>query len=189
MEAAGAARPLADKFLRNILARGPSVHQVMRYDTTFKSERNRRECLALAKLLDALLARDVHAAKEVACRRLAGVHLADMSGDWNVCDVFEGVMDKQSYVPEEFLQRVVKSVMRIEALDKSAASSGRDTTQRKRTRNREAASGGATSSSRGSGARPPSRGPGDRSSSGAPASAGRKSSITGGSARGGSDKQ
>ena len=57
MEAAGAARPLADKFLRNILARGPSVHQVMRYDTTFKSERNRRECLALAKLLDAGIVR------------------------------------------------------------------------------------------------------------------------------------
>lgn len=59
MDSTGGARPIAKTVLRTILQRGPSVHHVTRYDTTFKSERNRRECLALAKILDALLARDL----------------------------------------------------------------------------------------------------------------------------------
>lgn len=193
MESTGAARPVARKMLRNILARGPSVHHVTRYDTTFKSERNRRECLALAKILDAARASDVELVKELAARRYSGVHLSDLSGDWNYCDVLEGVVDKQSYLPDDLLQRVVKSVMRVEALDKSAAP------HKDSTRKRQTGSGSASAAGRSHGrgkashtrARSTSRGPvGRGSSSGAPASAGKKrQSQSGGAARGGSDQE
>jgi hypothetical protein len=183
---------MARKMLRNILARGPSVHHVTRYDTTFKSERNRRECLALAKILDAARAGDVELVKELAARRYSGVHLSDLSGDWNYCDVLEGVVDKQSYLPDDILQRVVKSVMRVEALDKSA------TPHRGNTRQRQHNSGsGSAAAGRSSGHgkasrardRSSSRGPvGRGSSSGAPASAGKKK-HSGGAARGGSDQE
>lgn len=194
MDSTGGSRPIAGKVLRRILARGPNVHHVTRYDTTFKSERNRRECLALAKVLDALLARDVELAKELAMRRYTGVQLSDTSGDWNYCDVVEGVMDKHSYLPEEFLQRVVKSVMRVEALDKSATTSKPAARKRYGGGNAYApshASGASGSSRKGEKGRgrSSSRGPQGRGSSGAPAGAGKKKNNTGGTARGGSDQE
>jgi len=193
MESAGAARPVASSMLRNILARGPSVQHVTRYDTAFKSERNRRECLALSKILDALLAKDIRLAKEIAARRYSGVHLSDLSGDWNYCDVLEEVVDRQSYLSEEILQRVVKGVMRVEALDKSSVHVKSSSNGRKRHggganslptnsgsngRKRESQRGRPRSSSRG----PQSRG----TSSGAPAGAGKKPKSA---ARGGSDQE
>jgi hypothetical protein len=195
MESAGAARPVASKMLRNILARGPSVHHVTRYDTTFKSERNRRECLALSKILDALLAGDIRLAKELAARRYSGVHLSDLSGDWNYCDVLEEVVDKQSYLSEDILQRVVKGVMRVEALDKSSTHVKSSSNARKRLGGVSSSSSalpvnfGSTARKRESQrgrARSSSRGPQGRTPSGAPAGAGKKPKSA---ARGGSDQE
>lgn len=191
MDAAGGAGRIAKDVLRRILQRGPSVHHVTRYDTTFRSERNRRECLALAKILDALNSRDISLARELATRRYSGVQLADTSGDWNYCDVVEGVMDKQSYLPEDFLQRVVKSVMRVEALDKATPASKQPARDRKRQGGGNAPSGSSGYSRKGDKGRgrSSSRGPSHRGSSGAPAGTGKQQKSADGAKRGGSEQE
>lgn len=122
MDAAGLDRPFARAFLANVLrgSGGKSVAQVFRYDVDFaKDERSKNECWALARIADALLARDWEQALELTCRRLAGVHTASTSGNWAVCDALEMNHGRQSFVPGRVLQQALKSVVRIEALHKS----------------------------------------------------------------------
>lgn len=122
MDAAGLDRPFARAFLANVLrgSGGKSVAQVFRYDVDFaKDERSKNECWALARIADALLARDWEQALELTCRRLAGVHTASTSGNWAVCDALEMNHGRQSFVPGRVLQQALKSVVRIEALHRS----------------------------------------------------------------------
>lgn len=119
METSGLARPLADKFIRNALSgRGKrdSLFDVFK-EATFKQSRNQREVLALARILDALRVKNYSAARELVVRRLVGVQTSDTSGNWKMCDAFELVMDRQSYLPDEFLARAIKNVNRMEALE------------------------------------------------------------------------
>jgi len=76
-------------------------------------------------MIDALRAKNYSALRELLYRRLAGVHAADSSDNWALCDAFELVMDKQSFVPDAFMQRAVKNVMRIQALEKQVKGSGK----------------------------------------------------------------
>lgn len=122
MESNGLARPMAKDFIRNVLSQAGSsgsVYKVYKYDVTFHKDRNHRECLSLARVLDAVVHKQWKEVRELVCRRLAGVHAADTSDNWAMCDAFELVMDKQSFVPDSFMQRAVKNVMRMQALDKS----------------------------------------------------------------------
>ena len=64
-------------------------------------------------------------ALELTVRRLVGVQTADMSGIWAVCDQFELVMDKQSFVPDEFLARALKNAARLETLEQASRAGGR----------------------------------------------------------------
>jgi len=119
------------------------------------------------------------------------VQLADTSGDWNYCDVVEGVMDKQSHLPEDFLQRVVKSVMRMEALDKSTPAAKQPARKRQGNAHAPSHTSGTSGFSRKgdkSRGRSSSRGPSGRGSSGAPAGAGKQKSSSG-TARGGSEQE
>lgn len=139
MESSGLARPLAKKWIRNVLSlRGGKglIHDVLK-EHSFKSNRNEREVLTLARVLDALRKSDYRGARELVVRRLVGVQAADTSGNWKLCDAFELVMDRQSYVPDAFLARAIKNVHRLEALEgkqstpshsSSSASRGRKTT-------------------------------------------------------------
>ena len=97
--------------------RDGSIHKVFKYDVVFQKERNRRECLLLAKVLDAIRKKQYKLARELLCRRIAGVHSADTSGNWSMCDAFEQVLDKQSFVPDGVMQRVLKSVSRMKAVE------------------------------------------------------------------------
>lgn len=54
---------------------------------------------------------------ETVVRRLVGVETADRSGDWKLCDAFELITSKQSYVPDDFMARALKTVRRIEAIE------------------------------------------------------------------------
>jgi hypothetical protein len=142
MESSGLARPLAQAFIRNALAsRGGKglIYDVFK-EHTFKSVRNEREVLAFARVIDALRScKDSHCAKalELCVRRLVGVEAADVSGKWKMCDAFELVMNRQSYVPDAFLARAIKNVNRLEALEgtksSSSSSSGSSTRPRKTT--------------------------------------------------------
>jgi hypothetical protein len=121
-----ALEPMARKFLRNVLAEGPSVYHVFRYDLTFKHERNRRECLSLAKMIDVAREHPRHNGLllELACRRLAGVHAADQGDDWSVCDSLEGIANRQSFLPEKVMQRTVKNLLRVRSLHNVTAGRG-----------------------------------------------------------------
>ena len=126
METNGLARPMAKEFIRNVISQagsGGSVYKVYKYDVVFKKERNMRECLALAKIVDAIIHKQWDNVRELVCRRLAGVHASDTSDNWAMCDAFELVMDKQSFVPDAFMQRAIKSVMRMQALSNATAAS------------------------------------------------------------------
>lgn len=121
MESSGRAQPMAKEFIRNVLrsSGGTSVYRVFKYDVVFVSERNRRECLALARILDAALQGDMQQLVELTVRRLAGVHTADSSdNNWDACDAIEQVMERQSFVPTKFLQRTLRTVVQLQALQR-----------------------------------------------------------------------
>jgi hypothetical protein len=120
MENAGASPPMADAFIHNALqSQGGTGLLVTAFkEVKFEKERNQRECLALCRIADALRAGNYREALELTVRRLAGVHTADTSDSWAMCDVLERVMHKQSFVPEDHLQRAVKTVVRMQAIHK-----------------------------------------------------------------------
>ena len=122
MDESGLARPMAAQWLRNALASagaGGSLYKLFKDQLKFDKERNRRECMSLARVLDCLLKKERAKAQEHLVRRLAGVHAADATDDWQLCDQFELVMDRTSFVPDEHMQRAVKNVMRMRALESS----------------------------------------------------------------------
>jgi hypothetical protein len=124
MDETGLARPMAPKWIRNVLAAvgpGGSIFKLFKDEMHFEKERNRRECMALARVLDHALRDDMEHVKECLVRRLAGVHAADMTDDWGLCDQFELVLDKQSFVPDDFMQKAVKNVLRNRALNGGAS--------------------------------------------------------------------
>lgn len=114
---------MAPGWIANVLQRGSSVLRVFKNEVDFTNQRNARECQALARIIDALRKNDITAALEYAVRRCAGVQTADTTGKWDMCDQFEHVTDKQSFVPDAILQRAVKNVMRQQALTKGTTSS------------------------------------------------------------------
>lgn len=126
MEKSGIAKPLAKKWLRNLFhAAGGSARSVLSVykEHEFKSTRSQREVHCLARVIDLLLSKNYDAALETIVRRLVGVETADSSGNWKLCDAFELITERQSFVPDVFLAHALKSVKRIEALEGAAAGS------------------------------------------------------------------
>lgn len=152
-------RRMARDFILNVLSSTGGqgkLFLVFKYDVPFNHERNRREVLALAQAIDLLRVNLVKEAIELLARRLAGVHTADLSGDWAYCDQLEQ-SGHQSFLPDSVLRRVTKSVRRMEALqkkEKKSAFGGRG--------------GGAAVNPRWNDRRPPHSGP--SASSAAPSS-------------------
>jgi hypothetical protein len=131
------------------------------------------ECLALARALDALVARDVDRAKEVLSRRLGGVQLAISSnGNWDLCREieFEGI--SATYVPMEFMADALRNVTRAQAARKTMADSKRNSGDAQSNKSRKSGSRGRNSStSKSSSTQPPAE-------SRAPASSGARGSGT-----------
>jgi hypothetical protein len=134
MEESGLSKPLARKFLRNLQrAAGSRSFSVLGLykDRDVRNTRNRHEMEFLARVIDLMRkGRSAHV-MEALVRRLVGVETADRSGNWKLCDAFELITEKQSFVPDDFLARALKTVKRIEAVE------GKD---RQRDRHRDAAS-------------------------------------------------
>ncbi len=62
-------------------------------ETRFNESRNLNECHAWAEVIDAYIADhpgESTRTLELMFRRLAGVHLADSTGDWSLCDALQG---------------------------------------------------------------------------------------------------
>lgn len=129
----------ASEFIENALGRSgyDSVFRVYKVEVEFRTERNKKECLVLAEVVDALRRGDIHSALDLTTRRLAGVHLADSTnGNWNMCDALESRGSTQSFVPHATMARVLKRVAQVQAIH-AAGNHGTG-----------AASGGGGSSSR-----------------------------------------
>ncbi len=80
--------------------------------TKFKNFRNEREALAWAEAVDSYRkdhprARSSHTL-DLLCRRMAGVHLADATGNWSVCEVLQGDAIHSSLVDNDLLRDVAK---------------------------------------------------------------------------------
>lgn len=123
---AGVRRPFAAGFVANarFAAGGRTMYQLYKEVTSsFSSESSRRECLALSRILDALLAGDISAALEYTCRRLGGVHTAAETGNWAMCERLETESEQRSFVPDAFMRSALKSVVQMQAVKKSAADS------------------------------------------------------------------
>ena len=87
----------------------------------FQCESSRRECLALSRILDALLRGDTIAALEHTCRRLGGVHTAAETGNWAMCERLESEAEQRSFVPDAFMRSALQSVTQMQAVKKSVA--------------------------------------------------------------------
>ena len=142
-----------------------------------KQTRNRHEMEFLARVID-LMRKDRHEhVLEALVRRLVGVETADRSGNWKLCDAFELITEKQSFVPDDALARVLKTVRRIEAIDTAGRSStntggrgeraSRYTSETSTRDRRPTSSAPSTSEHR---VRSSSRGPSSQSTSSAPRS-------------------
>ena len=121
---AGVERSFAQGFVRNAMyaAGGRTMYQLYKEVTSvFAHESSRRECLALSRILDALLRGDAAAALEHTCRRLGGVHTAAETGNWAMCERLETEAEQRSFVPNEFMRSALKSVTQMAAVKKSAA--------------------------------------------------------------------
>ena len=71
----------------------------------------------LARAIDLMRKGRYEETLEALVRRLVGVETADRSGNWKLCDAFELITEKQSFVPDDFLARALKAVKRIEAVE------------------------------------------------------------------------
>ena len=119
-------RPMAERYIHNALSAGDATSLLQVFNArTWKSERNKNECLTLARALDHLRRGKprVSDAIELLVRRLAGVDIADETGNWSLCQALEGGSshDRQSLVPEDVMRGALKSVVQLQAIHKTAA--------------------------------------------------------------------
>jgi len=120
-------RAFHEGFVRNakFAAGGRSMFQLYKEVTSsFSHESSRRECLALSRILDALLRGDKVAALEHTCRRLGGVHTAAETGNWAMCERLETEAEQRSFVPDSFMRSALKSVTQMQAVKKSVGNGG-----------------------------------------------------------------
>jgi hypothetical protein len=99
---------------------GGRLYKTYKDDVTFKNERNRRECLSLAKVIDQARREGVKSKSlfmEMAIRRLVGVQSADTADDdWSICDEIELDSSSQTFIPPKVLQRALANTRRFLAL-------------------------------------------------------------------------
>lgn len=119
----GVQRSFARGFIANaqFAAGGRSMFQLYKEVTSSFTESSRRECLALSRILDALLRGDRAAALELTCRRLGGVQTAAETGNWAMCERLETEAEQRSFVPDEFMRSALRSVTQMQAVRRSAA--------------------------------------------------------------------
>jgi hypothetical protein len=158
MRTHGITKPWAREFIASaLLGRGGrgTLLKVYQEDVDITHTRNENEILAWCRVIDAMRLGQHEVALELAVRRLAGVHSAELSGTWKVSDVFELDTRKTSFVPPGVLKHAIKTVNRAEKLKKlgekssSSGSSAATVTRRTKvttTERKPSSSGGADAS-------------------------------------------
>jgi hypothetical protein len=87
--------------------------------TEWKTQRNKHECMAIAQAVDALLKEGVPKTAtgvEILLRRLAGVHLADSTGSWQVADSVAWNPQGNSLLPRDEVRRAFKDADQMNRL-------------------------------------------------------------------------
>jgi hypothetical protein len=142
----GISESLAPTLLRNILQgrEQATVEQVLS-SRSFQSQRNSKEVLTLARLVDCLRRGHADAALELALRRISGVLLGDKTDKWSFCDFLMQDSSATAYLPHSVLQRAMAYTTSTAALT-SGGSSSSSHTRRSQTSSR---SSGRTGDRRG----------------------------------------
>ena len=93
--------------------------------TDWKNTRNKNECNALAMAIDLLLEENEISedslALEMLIRRLNGVHMADTSGNWGVCNALQWTGPNNTLLPRSTLTQALKQAAQMEKLTKRSA--------------------------------------------------------------------
>lgn len=98
--------------------------------TQFKNQRNRHECEALADAIDTLLAEGVDENSlgiEKLVRRMMGVHAADTTGNWNMCDALLWNGPNNSLLSRDTLTSAMKRAATYQSLTRRLATRGGNT--------------------------------------------------------------
>lgn len=104
----------APTVLANASSAGSVLNWVVAQD--FAKSRNRYEAVAIGAAIDALLDGGTPKSAlgiEMLCRRLTGVHLADQSGNWDLCKAVEYPYASQSLLDQRLLARAIKDAAAI----------------------------------------------------------------------------
>lgn len=124
LESAGHAQPFAMEFIASAkeAAAGRSLYELFKYDVTprfgDKQTHAKSECIALARVIDAILLNDRDRALELLCRRLGGVQIGAETGNWEMCRALESAAERRSFVPERIMASALKTVTRMQAIQK-----------------------------------------------------------------------
>jgi hypothetical protein len=125
---------IAADMLRNCVPYGSVTAWVKQND--WKSGRNKHECEALARAVDALLAEGTPVKStgiEILMRRLSGVHLADQHSEWQLADSVAWNPLGNSLLPRAEVTRALKEADQLKRLTSNMSNGGyrykRDTTR------------------------------------------------------------
>jgi len=90
--------------------------------TDWRNDRNKHECENLALVIDLLVEEGEVSMQSAALRQLAarlnGVHLADTTGNWNVCNAISYVGPNNSLLPKSLLTKTLKQAAQFDTLSK-----------------------------------------------------------------------
>ena len=116
---------LVSEWIKNVLVDGTSVFERFTTATAkWSNERNRKEALVLAKIIDLILSGNSRQALDRAVRRIAGVQTAEQSGSWMMSNVLENNTEAQSFLPARAWNAALKQASRLEAMRKNSQAAG-----------------------------------------------------------------
>jgi hypothetical protein len=116
---------LVSEWINNVLIDGSTVFERYTAATAkWTSERNRKEVLVLAKIVDLIRLGNSRQALDRAMRRIAGVQAQEQSGSWMMSNVLENNMEEQSFLPLRTWNAALKQASRFETVRKSAQTAG-----------------------------------------------------------------
>ena len=93
----------------------------------WKNARNLNECRAAAGVIDKLLEEGIQEDSiglEMLIRRVMGVHLADSTGNWGVCDALQWSGPNSSLLPRAALTSALRQAAQMERLTKQTNKNG-----------------------------------------------------------------
>jgi len=116
---------LVSEWIHNVLVDGTTVFERFTTATAkWSGERNRKEVLVLAKIIDLIRSGNSRQALDRAMRRIAGVQAAEQSGSWMMSNVLENNMEAQSFLPARAWNAALKQASRLEAMRKNSQAAG-----------------------------------------------------------------